>query len=150
MELDATLLDVSRVADILAGSLMHAAPPANPHRKARTPAVLIADIGSRSYPDQANPTQFASADVAAARVDRVLSRIPHYAGAGSRSGRAYFHLNRANTFVSAIEVQLAAMQGHMSQHAIDSAAVPGFLLNQILFYRQRNPLPLSVPTAAAI
>eukprot|EP00965_Chrysotila_dentata_P042372 1405480-Pleurochrysis_carterae.AAC.1 len=41
------------------------------------------------------------------------------------------------------------MQGDVSQRAIDFSAVLGFLRNQILFYRQRNPQSLSVPTAVA-
>eukprot|EP00965_Chrysotila_dentata_P013246 437556-Pleurochrysis_carterae.AAC.1 len=61
------------------------------HREARTHTVLIADNGSRSHPDHTSPTQLTTTDVAAARMDRVLSRIPRYAGASSRSGRAYFH-----------------------------------------------------------
>eukprot|EP00965_Chrysotila_dentata_P062090 2056932-Pleurochrysis_carterae.AAC.1 len=85
----------------------------------------------------------------AARVDRVLSRIPRYAGAGNCSGRAYFHWNPVITFVSSIEVQLTALQGDMSQHAIDSSAVLGFVRNQMYFYRQRNPVSLAVPTAIA-
>eukprot|EP00965_Chrysotila_dentata_P206070 6183340-Pleurochrysis_carterae.AAC.1 len=39
------------------------------------------------------------------------------------------------------------MQEDASQRATDFSAVLGFLRNQILFYRQRNPLSLSVPTA---
>eukprot|EP00965_Chrysotila_dentata_P114365 3779981-Pleurochrysis_carterae.AAC.1 len=74
--------------------------PANMHREARTHTILIADTGPRSYADNATPAQLT--DVAA-RVDRVLSRVPRYPGAGSRGGRAYFHWNPANTFVSAIE-----------------------------------------------
>eukprot|EP00965_Chrysotila_dentata_P154304 5099702-Pleurochrysis_carterae.AAC.1 len=35
----------------------------------------------------------------------------------------------------------------MSQHAIDSSAVLGFVRNQMYFYRQRNPVSLAVPTA---
>eukprot|EP00965_Chrysotila_dentata_P148646 4908496-Pleurochrysis_carterae.AAC.1 len=35
----------------------------------------------------------------------------------------------------------------MSQNAIDSSAVLGFVRNQIYFYRQRNPVSLTVPTA---
>eukprot|EP00965_Chrysotila_dentata_P038380 1275371-Pleurochrysis_carterae.AAC.1 len=85
--------------------------------------------------------------MATARVDKVLSRIPRYAGAGKRSGRAYFHWHPANVFVSAIEVQLAAMQGDASQRAIDFSAVLGFLRNQIFLYRRRNPLSPLVPTA---
>eukprot|EP00965_Chrysotila_dentata_P226279 6195304-Pleurochrysis_carterae.AAC.2 len=38
------------------------------------------------------------------------------------------------------------MQGDASQRAIDSSAKLEFRRNQILFYRQRNPIPLSVPT----
>eukprot|EP00965_Chrysotila_dentata_P156523 5172216-Pleurochrysis_carterae.AAC.1 len=41
------------------------------------------------------------------------------------------------------------MQGDASQRAIDSSPVLEFLRNQILFYRQRNPISLSVPTAVA-
>eukprot|EP00965_Chrysotila_dentata_P103280 3409031-Pleurochrysis_carterae.AAC.1 len=41
------------------------------------------------------------------------------------------------------------MQGDASQRAIDLSPVLGFLHNQILFYRQRNPLSSSVPTAVA-
>eukprot|EP00965_Chrysotila_dentata_P132941 4395734-Pleurochrysis_carterae.AAC.1 len=52
------------------------------HRKARTHTVLIADTGPRSYADNATPTHPTDA---AARVDRVLSRIPRYAGTGGRS-----------------------------------------------------------------
>eukprot|EP00965_Chrysotila_dentata_P132202 4371430-Pleurochrysis_carterae.AAC.1 len=37
----------------------------------------------------------------------------------------------------------------MSQHAIDSSAVLGFLCNQVYFYRQRNPVSLAVPAAIA-
>eukprot|EP00965_Chrysotila_dentata_P050977 1690822-Pleurochrysis_carterae.AAC.1 len=61
--------------------------PANAHREAHSHTVLIADTGSRSYPDHANPAHLAAADVPAARVGRVLSRISRYAGAGSRGGR---------------------------------------------------------------
>eukprot|EP00965_Chrysotila_dentata_P144797 4782631-Pleurochrysis_carterae.AAC.1 len=35
----------------------------------------------------------------------------------------------------------------MLQHAIDSSAVLGLVLNQMYFYRQRNPVSLAVPTA---
>eukprot|EP00965_Chrysotila_dentata_P047783 1585033-Pleurochrysis_carterae.AAC.1 len=119
MESDATSVDVSRVVSILGGSLLDGFSdlndpdrarfpqlhqPANTHREARTHTVLIADTGSRSYPDHANPAHLTAADVPAAREDRVFSRIPRYAGAGSRSGRAYFHWNPVNNFVSAIEV----------------------------------------------
>eukprot|EP00965_Chrysotila_dentata_P037843 1258265-Pleurochrysis_carterae.AAC.1 len=85
------------------------------------------------------------------RVDRVLSRILRYAGAGSRRGRAYFNWNPATTLVSSIEVQLTALQGReMSQFAIDSSAVLGCVRNhQMYFYRQRNPVSLTVPTAIA-
>eukprot|EP00965_Chrysotila_dentata_P210433 6185874-Pleurochrysis_carterae.AAC.1 len=63
-------------------------------------------------------------------------------------GRAYFHWNLVTTFASALGNQLTAMQGDASQRAVDSSAVLGFVLcNQILFYRQRNPTPFSVPTA---
>eukprot|EP00965_Chrysotila_dentata_P100170 3308944-Pleurochrysis_carterae.AAC.5 len=42
------------------------------------------------------------------------------------------------------------MQGDMSQQALDSSAVLGFLRNQVYFYRQRTPsVFLSVPTAVA-
>eukprot|EP00965_Chrysotila_dentata_P203702 6181896-Pleurochrysis_carterae.AAC.1 len=41
------------------------------------------------------------------------------------------------------------MQGDTSQRAIDLSAVLGFLRNQILFYRQHNPVSLFVPTAVA-
>eukprot|EP00965_Chrysotila_dentata_P173557 5729578-Pleurochrysis_carterae.AAC.1 len=37
----------------------------------------------------------------------------------------------------------------MSQHAIDSSAVLGFVRNQMYFYRQRNPVSLTVLTAIA-
>eukprot|EP00965_Chrysotila_dentata_P006700 218975-Pleurochrysis_carterae.AAC.1 len=37
----------------------------------------------------------------------------------------------------------------MSQHAIDSSAVLGFVRNQMYFYHQRNPVSLAVPTAIA-
>eukprot|EP00965_Chrysotila_dentata_P178768 5903362-Pleurochrysis_carterae.AAC.1 len=129
MESDAASLDVHRVVEFFAGSLMDGFSdpndfgrarlpqlhqPANAHREAHTYTVLIADTGSRSYPDHANPAHLTAADVPAARVDLVLSRIPRYAGADSRSGRAYFYWNPVNTFVSAIEVQLAAMQGDRS------------------------------------
>eukprot|EP00965_Chrysotila_dentata_P076466 2525127-Pleurochrysis_carterae.AAC.1 len=70
------------------------------HREARTHTVLIADTRPRFYADNAISTRPTDA---AARVDRVLSRIPRYADAGSRNGRAYFHWNPVNTFVSAIE-----------------------------------------------
>eukprot|EP00965_Chrysotila_dentata_P101659 3356336-Pleurochrysis_carterae.AAC.2 len=109
MESDVSSLDVHQVSH----------QPANAHRKARTHYVLIADSGSRSYPDHTNPAHLAAADVPAARVDRLLSRIPRYAGAGSRRGRGYFHCNPVNTFVSAIEVQLAAMQRDRSDAACD-------------------------------
>eukprot|EP00965_Chrysotila_dentata_P169396 5593864-Pleurochrysis_carterae.AAC.4 len=39
------------------------------------------------------------------------------------------------------------MQGDVSRHALDSSAVLGFLLNQMYFYRQRNPVSLSVSAA---
>eukprot|EP00965_Chrysotila_dentata_P058565 1942939-Pleurochrysis_carterae.AAC.1 len=115
-------------------------------REARTHTVLIADTGPRSYADNAIPTQPTDAG---ARVDRVLSRIPRYAGPGSRNGRAYFNWDPVNTFVSAIEVQLAVMQGDASQRAIDLSAVLGLLRSQIFFYRRRNPLSPFVPTAVA-
>eukprot|EP00965_Chrysotila_dentata_P251008 6209779-Pleurochrysis_carterae.AAC.2 len=58
--------------------------------------------------------------------------MPHYAGAGIRNGHAYFHWNPATTFISSIEVQITAMQaGDMSQHVLDSLAVPGLLRNQM-------------------
>eukprot|EP00965_Chrysotila_dentata_P072480 2394546-Pleurochrysis_carterae.AAC.1 len=76
--------------------------PAHSHREARTHIVFIADTGPRSHPDHANPVQITFSDVRAARVDRVLSRIPRYARAGSRSGRAYFRWNPATTLVSSI------------------------------------------------
>eukprot|EP00965_Chrysotila_dentata_P097834 3234701-Pleurochrysis_carterae.AAC.2 len=41
------------------------------------------------------------------------------------------------------------MQGDALQRAIDFSAVLGFLRNQILFYRRRNPVLLFVPTAVA-
>eukprot|EP00965_Chrysotila_dentata_P230705 6197933-Pleurochrysis_carterae.AAC.2 len=121
MESDATPVDaniVSRVQSIMAGPLVdnfvgpndfeRARFPkqhqtANAHCGARTHPVLIADTGPRSHPDNANPTQLTTIDVAAACVDRELFRIPRYAGAGSRNGRAYHHWNPVNTFVSAIE-----------------------------------------------
>eukprot|EP00965_Chrysotila_dentata_P038155 1268161-Pleurochrysis_carterae.AAC.1 len=101
MESDAILANVSKVESILVGSLvdnfvdpndpecarflkLHQS--ANAHRGARTHTVLIADTGPRSHPDNVNPTQLTTTDVAAARMDRVLSRIPRYAGAGSRNG----------------------------------------------------------------
>eukprot|EP00965_Chrysotila_dentata_P141125 4664533-Pleurochrysis_carterae.AAC.2 len=114
IESDAIAVDVSRVVSILTGSLMddfsdpndpccarfpQLHQPANMDREARTHIVLIADIGPRSHLDHTNPTQLTSTDVAAARVDRVLSRIPRYAGASSRSGRAYFNWNLFTTFV---------------------------------------------------
>eukprot|EP00965_Chrysotila_dentata_P006998 228016-Pleurochrysis_carterae.AAC.1 len=37
----------------------------------------------------------------------------------------------------------------MSQHAIDSSAVLGFVRNQRYFHRQRNSTSLAVPTAIA-
>eukprot|EP00965_Chrysotila_dentata_P187429 6172128-Pleurochrysis_carterae.AAC.3 len=83
-------------------------------KRACTPSSSPTLALNRCYPRHTIPAQLALADVAAARVDRVLSRIPRHAGAGSRSGRAHFHWNPANTFVSAIEVQLTAMQGDMS------------------------------------
>eukprot|EP00965_Chrysotila_dentata_P061903 2051012-Pleurochrysis_carterae.AAC.1 len=92
------------------------------HREARAHTILIADTGARSYSDNASPAQLTATGMAPARVDKVLSRIPRYAGSGSRAGRAYFHWNPVNTFVSAIEVQLAAMQGDASQRAIDLSA----------------------------
>eukprot|EP00965_Chrysotila_dentata_P255079 6212093-Pleurochrysis_carterae.AAC.2 len=140
MESDVSSLDVHRV--------LHQ--PANAHCEARTHTILIADTGSCSYPDHASPAHLAAAELPAARVDCVLSRIPRYAGAGHRSGREYFHWNPVNTFVLAIEVQLAAMQGDRSQRAIGSSAVLGFLRNQRFFYRQRNPVSLPVPTAVAL
>eukprot|EP00965_Chrysotila_dentata_P033570 1117996-Pleurochrysis_carterae.AAC.1 len=87
MESDATSVDVSRVMSILTGSLVDSFvdpndpkracfpqlhQPANAHREARTHTVLIADTGPRSRPDNTNPTQFTTTDVATARVDRVL------------------------------------------------------------------------------
>eukprot|EP00965_Chrysotila_dentata_P123164 4071372-Pleurochrysis_carterae.AAC.1 len=87
--------------------------------------------------------------MAPALVDRVLSRFPRYAGSGSRNGRAYFHSNPATTFISSVEVQITAMQGEMSQPALDPSAVLDFLRNQMYFYRQRNPVSLSVPAAVA-
>eukprot|EP00965_Chrysotila_dentata_P254802 6211992-Pleurochrysis_carterae.AAC.3 len=129
MESDAISLDVSRTVEMLVGSLMDGFgdptdpcrarfpqlhQPANVHREARTHIVLIADTGARSYPDNANPSQLTSADMAAARVDCVLSRIPRYAGAGSRNARAYFHCNPTTIFISSIEVQITARQGDMS------------------------------------
>eukprot|EP00965_Chrysotila_dentata_P144248 4763929-Pleurochrysis_carterae.AAC.1 len=114
------------------------------HREARTHTILIANTGPRSYADNVTAAQLT--DVAA-RVDRVLSRVPRYPGAGSRGGRAYFHWNPANTFVSAIDVQLIAMQGDMSQHALDSSAVLGFMRNQLHFYRRRYPVSLVLPHA---
>eukprot|EP00965_Chrysotila_dentata_P053796 1784606-Pleurochrysis_carterae.AAC.1 len=86
--------------------------------------------------------------MATACVDKVLSRIPRYAGSGSRAGRAYFRWNPVNTFVSALDALLTAMQGDMSQHVFDASAVLGFLRNQIFLYRRRNPLSPLVPTAA--
>eukprot|EP00965_Chrysotila_dentata_P016907 560780-Pleurochrysis_carterae.AAC.1 len=145
MESDVSTLDVKRAVEILVGSLIdgfsdpndpnRARFPqlhqlANSYREARTHTVLvIANTGPRSHPDHTNPAQLTGSDVRAARVDRVLSRIPRYAGAGNRSGRAYFHWNPATTFVSTVEVQLTALQGDMSQHAIDSSAVLGFVRN---------------------
>eukprot|EP00965_Chrysotila_dentata_P235780 6200947-Pleurochrysis_carterae.AAC.1 len=41
------------------------------------------------------------------------------------------------------------MQGNASQCSIDLTAVLGFLRNQILCYRVRNPVSLFVPTAVA-
>eukprot|EP00965_Chrysotila_dentata_P123873 4094227-Pleurochrysis_carterae.AAC.4 len=41
------------------------------------------------------------------------------------------------------------MQGDASQRAIGLSAILGFLCNRILFFRQRNLLSLSVPTAVA-
>eukprot|EP00965_Chrysotila_dentata_P146807 4847311-Pleurochrysis_carterae.AAC.1 len=114
MESDASSVDVSMVVSVWAGLLVdgfvcpngpcRARFPqlhqlADAHREARKHTVLIADTSSRSYPDLTNPTQLTSTDVAAVLVDRELSRIPRYAGAGSRSGRAYFHLNIVTTFV---------------------------------------------------
>eukprot|EP00965_Chrysotila_dentata_P240227 6203595-Pleurochrysis_carterae.AAC.1 len=139
MESDATSLDVSRTVQMLVGSLMYGFgdptdpcrarfpqlhQTANVHREARPHTVLIADTGARSYPDNyANPSQLTSADMAAAEVDHVLSRIPCYAGAGSRNGLAYFHWSPTTTFISSVEVHITAMQGDMSQHALDSSAV---------------------------
>eukprot|EP00965_Chrysotila_dentata_P176781 5838844-Pleurochrysis_carterae.AAC.1 len=37
----------------------------------------------------------------------------------------------------------------MSQHAIDSSAVLGFVRNQMYFYRQRKPVSFAVPTPIA-
>eukprot|EP00965_Chrysotila_dentata_P039074 1299461-Pleurochrysis_carterae.AAC.1 len=114
MESDVSALDVNRAVEILVGSLMDGFcdpndpnrarfpqlhEPANSHREARTHTVLIAHTGPRSHPDYANPAQITSSDVRVARVDRVLSLFPRYAGAGSRSGRAYFHWNPATTLV---------------------------------------------------
>eukprot|EP00965_Chrysotila_dentata_P149562 4939068-Pleurochrysis_carterae.AAC.1 len=97
MESDVSVLDVSRTVEILLGSLIdgfsdpndqnRARFPqlhqlANSHREARTHTILIADTGGpRSHPDHANPAQITALDVRVARVDRVLSRIPRYAGA---------------------------------------------------------------------
>eukprot|EP00965_Chrysotila_dentata_P151491 5006195-Pleurochrysis_carterae.AAC.1 len=115
IESNATSLHGSRTVEMLVGSLMDGFgnptdpcrarfpqlhQPANVHREARTHTVLIADTGARSYPDNANLSQLTSADMAATRVDCVLSRIPRYAGAGSRNCRAYFHWNPATTFIS--------------------------------------------------
>eukprot|EP00965_Chrysotila_dentata_P169397 5593864-Pleurochrysis_carterae.AAC.5 len=93
MESDATSLDGTMTAEMLVGSLMddfsdltdpcrarfpQLHQPTNVHREARTHTILIADTGMRSYPDNASPSQLTSADdmAAAARVNRVLSRIP--------------------------------------------------------------------------
>eukprot|EP00965_Chrysotila_dentata_P172596 5695534-Pleurochrysis_carterae.AAC.1 len=96
MESDVSVLDVNKTIEILVGSLIDGFSdpndsnrarfpqrhqPANSHREARTHTILIADTGPRSHPDHANPAQTTSSDVRAARVDRVLSRIPRYAGA---------------------------------------------------------------------
>eukprot|EP00965_Chrysotila_dentata_P083253 2746672-Pleurochrysis_carterae.AAC.1 len=35
----------------------------------------------------------------------------------------------------------------MSQHALDSSAVLGFMRNQLHFYRRRYPVSLSLPSA---
>eukprot|EP00965_Chrysotila_dentata_P225444 6194762-Pleurochrysis_carterae.AAC.1 len=152
MESDVSTLDLNRAVEILVKSLMDPGfsdpndpnrarfpqlhQPANSHRDSRTDTVPIADTGPRSHPDHANPAQITSSDVRAALVDRVLSQIPCYAGAGT-------------TLVSSIEVQLTALQGGMSQHAIESSAVLGFVRNQMYFCRQRNPVSLTVPTAVA-
>eukprot|EP00965_Chrysotila_dentata_P229535 6197242-Pleurochrysis_carterae.AAC.3 len=121
----------------------------NVHREARTHTVLIADTYARSHPDNANPSQLTSAEVPAARVDCVHSRIPLYAGAGSRNGRAYFHWKPATTYISSVAVQITAIQGDMSQHALELSAVLSFPRNQMYFYRKRSPVSLSVPTAVA-
>eukprot|EP00965_Chrysotila_dentata_P132979 4396796-Pleurochrysis_carterae.AAC.1 len=39
------------------------------------------------------------------------------------------------------------MQGDISQQALDSSAVLGFMRNQLHFYRRRSPLSLSLPHA---
>eukprot|EP00965_Chrysotila_dentata_P056449 1873278-Pleurochrysis_carterae.AAC.1 len=72
-----------------------------------------------------------------------------YGGSGSRAARAYFHWNPVNTFVSAVEFQLAAMQRDASQRAINLSAVLGFMRNELHFYRRRNLLSPLVPTAVA-
>eukprot|EP00965_Chrysotila_dentata_P218993 6190882-Pleurochrysis_carterae.AAC.2 len=88
MESDTNVVEVSRAVETLVGSFMdNFSDPTDPirarfphlhqsaimHRETRTHIVLIADTGPRSYADNATPTHPTDA---AARVDRVLSRIP--------------------------------------------------------------------------
>eukprot|EP00965_Chrysotila_dentata_P183772 6068179-Pleurochrysis_carterae.AAC.2 len=166
IESDASSLDVNRTADTLVGSpmdnfsnpndpcralfpLLHQ--PAKMHREARSHTVhLIADTGPRSFADNASTAKLTSTGMAAARVDRVLSWVPRYAGAGNHGERAYFYWNLASTFVSALKVQLIAMQKDMSQHVLDASAVLGFIMhNQLYFLQRRNSVPLTLLNAVA-
>eukprot|EP00965_Chrysotila_dentata_P057039 1892197-Pleurochrysis_carterae.AAC.1 len=93
MESDVSTLNVNKAVEILVGSLVDGFSdpndpnrarfpqlhqPSNSHREARTHTILIADTGPRSHPDHTNPAQLTWLDVRAARVNRVLSRIPRY------------------------------------------------------------------------
>eukprot|EP00965_Chrysotila_dentata_P141812 4687281-Pleurochrysis_carterae.AAC.4 len=125
--------------------------PAHSHREARTHTVLIAmrDWSSISArPSQPCPDHRVGC-AGCTCGSRAVANPTLYAGAGNRSGGAYFHWNPAKTLVSSIEVQLTALQGDMSHRAIDLSAVLGFVRNQMYLHRQRNPVSLAVPTALA-
>eukprot|EP00965_Chrysotila_dentata_P017784 591684-Pleurochrysis_carterae.AAC.1 len=85
VEVDASVVDVSRTVETLVASLMdgfdgpndptRARFPqlhqhANMHREARTHTILIADTGARSYADSASPAQLTATSIASARVDK--------------------------------------------------------------------------------
>eukprot|EP00965_Chrysotila_dentata_P010753 349672-Pleurochrysis_carterae.AAC.1 len=115
------------------------AQPANAHREARTHTVLIANTGFCSYPYHTKPTHIAAADVALARVDRVLSVIPRYTGAGSHGGRAY-------TFIGTTSTPLF----RPSRSSLLPCKEICCSMRLTRWPSWRNPLSLFVPTADAL